>query len=67
MPPMAGRFAHLGQVFVRHDGLTGWRVQQVMQVQAANLCIAADRAPPSRKAVRGSAFGVARKQERAGT
>ena len=37
-----------------------------MQTQAANLCIGANRVSPGRKAVGASAFGVARKQERAG-
>ena len=39
---------------------------QVMQAQAAELRVLADRAPAGREAVRAPAFGVARRQERIG-
>ncbi len=66
MPVVPEKRADKRQTFARHKRLTWGGMAQVMQAQAAELRIRADRAPAGREAVRPPAFRVARKQERIG-
>ena len=66
MPVVPEKPTDEGQTFARHNRLTCGGMSEVMQAQAAELRVFADRAPAGREAVRAPAFGVARKQERIG-
>ena len=66
MPVVPEEPADERQTFAGHDRPTCGGVAQVVQAQAAELRIRADRAPAGREAVRAPAFGVSREQERIG-
>ena len=65
VPPIAEQLPDQRQVLARHDGLTGCRVPQVMQVKVAEIRIFADRPPARGKAVCAPTLGVAQERERA--